>query len=70
MLLGSGDMLVLDESVLLDPCGADVVVPSPLVPGATWDSSDDESGLLGAAGAVWPVGLLESPVGYPDCVVD
>jgi hypothetical protein len=33
VLLASGDMLVLDESVLLEPCdGDDVVVPSVLVP--------------------------------------
>ena len=68
MLLASGDMLVLDEFVLLEPGAGDVAVPSPLVPPAGWP--EDESEVLGAAGAAWPVGLFESPVGYPDCVPD
>ena len=68
MLLASGDMLVLDEFVLLEPGAGDVAVPSPLVPPAGWP--EDESELLGAAGTAWPVGLFESPVGYPDCVPD
>jgi hypothetical protein len=62
-------VLVLDESVLLGLfAGGDVVVPSPLVPGVLADPLDDWSGMLGAAGIVLPVGLVESPTGGPDCI--
>jgi len=66
VLLASGDIPVVDEPVLLVPSdGDEVVAPSPLVPYAPVDWLD-ESELPGAAGVVWPVELVESPVGEPD----